>query len=125
MNPSIGFDITFDKSDAPALKLIDDAIIKFLKDNAELVSNAVKALTTPPNLKEKALRQLQSALELLKLGQALETHEKNHTANAVDQGLNDVASKLALQVEGKNVGVDQNMLGEINGLIKTYPHIYK
>jgi len=68
MNPSIGFDITFDKSDAPALKLIDDAIIKFLKDNAELVSNAVKALTTPPNLKEKALRQLQSALELLKLG---------------------------------------------------------
>jgi len=48
--------------------LIDDAIVKFLKENAELVNNAVKALVTPPNLKEKALRQLQSALELLKLG---------------------------------------------------------
>jgi len=95
LNPLIGFDITFDQSDAPALKKLDDAVINFLAKNEDIVAKVVTTLTTSPNFKAKALKRLSDALKLLKLSQSLEQHEKNHVESVSDKAISEVVAQIS------------------------------
>jgi len=84
LNPVVGINVSMDKSDAEALNILDETAKNYLAKNTALLDKVVASLTTAPNIKQKALKSLAAGLKMLKLSQALETHEKNHIANPND-----------------------------------------